>query len=47
VYAHLRGLRRMIGIRGGIDKFSIDGVFLHMLCKLHFLETQPFVLAAI
>jgi hypothetical protein len=32
VATHLSGLQKMVNLRGGISKFSIDGCFLHMLC---------------
>jgi len=38
VVAHLSGLRKMVELRGGIDKFSIDGVFLHMLCTTNHMS---------
>ena len=32
VDTHLNGLQKMVNLRGGIQSFTFDGVFLHMLC---------------
>ncbi|KAH9221550.1 hypothetical protein DL95DRAFT_455379 [Leptodontidium sp. 2 PMI_412] len=37
VETHLNGLRQMINLRGGIQTFSVAGVFLHMLCTTNHL----------
>ena len=37
VETHLNGLRKMIDLRGGIQTFSVAGVFLHMLCTTNHL----------
>lgn len=29
---HMKGLRQMMAMRGGIQHYTLDGVFLHMLC---------------
>lgn len=38
VSAHLNGLQQMVNLRGGIDRLSIDGCFLHMLCTTNHLS---------
>lgn len=32
VETHSKGLQQMINLRGGIENYVLDGVFLHMLC---------------
>lgn len=32
VETHTKGFQRMIDLRGGIQKYVLDGVFLHILC---------------
>lgn len=38
VDAHLNGLQKMVNLRGGIESFTINGVFLHMLCTTNHLS---------
>jgi Fungal specific transcription factor domain len=32
VETHIKGLQQMINLRGGIENYTLGGVFLHMLC---------------
>ncbi|KAE8447474.1 hypothetical protein EG329_010747 [Mollisiaceae sp. DMI_Dod_QoI] len=34
---HMKGLQQMMALRGGIQHYTLDGVFLHMLCIVNHL----------
>ncbi|PMD51890.1 uncharacterized protein K444DRAFT_669583 [Hyaloscypha bicolor E] len=37
VETHIKGLQQMISLRGGIQNYTLGGVFLHMLCTTNHL----------